>query len=319
MGDHLLWFVAGIAALALGADSAVRGLAGLARNRGVAAFGVGLVLAAFGGSVPDVALNVGAVAGGHPALALGNMIGASIVNLGLLLGLAAVVAGPLDVRSPVLKPLVIAQVVVALALLAMSHNGRIGFLDGAVLVLGFVALSVYVLGFAGGRAEPEVRAQFEAEGEQRSDAALNLLRIGIGAAILVWAARTTVEHAVGLAATAGVGDLFAGLTFVAISASLPQIALGLIAAVQRRGDVLMASVIGSNLLNLSLVLGVSSIWQPYPVAQSLVQLELPVLLAFAAMLYPLLRGDMRITRGEGFVLLLAFAALHTYQWWSVLR
>ena len=81
----------------------------------------------------------------------------------------------------------------------------------------------------------------------------------------------------------------------------------------------MASVIGSNLLNLSLVLGVSSIWQPYPVAQSLVQLELPVLLAFAAMLYPLLRGDMRITRGEGFVLLLAFAALHTYQWWSVLR
>lgn len=318
MGDHLLWFVAGIAALALGADSAVRGLAGLARNRGVAAFGVGLALAAFGGSVPDVALNVGAVAAGHPALALGNMIGTSIVNLGLLLGLAALL-GPLDVRSTVLKPLVIAQMVVALALLAMSHNGRIGFLDGAVLALGFIGLSVYLLRFAGARADAEVRAQFEAEGEQRSDAALNLLRIAIGAAILVWAARTTVEHAVGLAAAAGVGDLFAGLTFVAIGASLPQIALGLIAAVQRRGDVLMASVIGSNLLNLSLVLGLSAIWQPYPVAQSLVQLELPVLLAFAAMLYPLLRGDMRISRGEGSVLLLAFAALQTFQWWSVLR
>ncbi len=318
MGDHLLWFVAGIAALALGADSAVRGLAGLARNRGVAAFGVGLALAAFGGSVPDVALNVGAVAAGHPALALGNMIGTSIVNLGLLLGLAALL-GPLDVRSTVLKPLVIAQMVVALALLAMSHNGRIGFLDGAVLALGFIGLSVYLLRFAGARADAEVRAQFEAEGEQRSDAALNLLRIAIGAAILVWAARTTVEHAVGLAAAAGVGDLFAGLTFVAIGASLPQIALGLIAAVQRRGDVLMASVIGSNLLNLSLVLGLSAIWQPYPVAQSLVQLELPVLLAFAAMLYPLLRGDMRISRGEGSVLLLAFAALQSFQWWSVLR
>lgn len=318
MGDHLLWFVAGIAALALGADSAVRGLAGLARNRGVAAFGVGLGLAAFGGSVPDVALNVGAIAAGHPALALGNMIGASIVNLGLLLGLAALI-GPLDVRSALLKPLVIAQMVVALALLAMSHNGRIGYLDGAALVLGFVALAVYVLRFSGARADLDVRSQFEAEGDQRSDAALNLLRIAIGAAILIWAARTTVEHAVGLAAAAGVGDLFAGLTFVAIGASLPQIALGLIAAVQRRGDVLMASVVGSNLLNLSLVLGLSAIWQPYPVAQSLVQLELPVLLALSAMLYPLLRGDMRITRGEGIVLLLAFAALQTYQWWSVLR
>jgi cation:H+ antiporter len=246
------------------------------------------------------------------------MIGTSIVNLGLLLGLAALL-GPLDVRSTVLKPLVIAQMVVALALLAMSHNGRIGFLDGAVLALGFIGLSVYLLRFAGARADAEVRAQFEAEGEQRSDAALNLLRIAIGAAILVWAARTTVEHAVGLAAAAGVSDLFAGLTFVAIGASLPQIALGLIAAVRRRGDVLMASVIGSNLLNLSLVLGLSAIWQPYPVAQSLVQLELPVLLAFAAMLYPLLRGDMRISRGEGIVLLLAFAALQTFQWWSVLR
>jgi cation:H+ antiporter len=318
MGQDLLWFALGIAALALGADSAVRGLAGLARTRGAAAFGVGLLLAAFGGSVPDAAVNVAAVGAGHPALALGNIVGASIVNLGLLLGLAAVLR-PLEVRAPVLKPLGVALMATALALLAMSHNGRIGYLDGLVLLAGFGVLVVMVMRQPAVASDAGVRAQFEAEGEQLVGLPRNLLRLGVGLAVLWWASRTTVTHAVGLAASLGVSDLFAGLTFVALGASLPQIGLGLIAAVRGHGDVLLASVIGSNLLNLTLVLGASALWQPYPVAESLVNLELPALLAFSAMLYPLLRGDLRISRGEGAVLLAAFVALQVFQWWSVMR
>ena len=105
----------------------------------------------------------------------------------------------------------------------------------------------------------------------------------------------------------------------AIATSLPQIALGLIAAVRGHGDVLLAGVIGSSLLNLTLVLGATAIWHPYPVAQSLVPLDIPALIAFAAALYPLLRGDLRISRVEGGVLLLAFVALQAFQWWSVLH
>lgn len=318
MGQDLLWFALGIAALALGADSAVRGLAGLARTRGAAAFGVGLLLAAFGGSVPDAAVNVAAVAAGHPALALGNIVGASIVNLGLLLGLAAMLR-PLEVRAPVMKPLGVALMATALALLAMSHNGRIGYLDGLVLLAGFALLVVIVMRQPAVASDAGVRAQFEAEGEQLVGLPRNLLRIAVGLAVLWWASRTTVTHAVGLAASLGVSDLFAGLTFVALGASLPQIGVGLIAAMRGHGDVLLASVIGSNLLNLTLVLGASALWQPYPVAESLVRLELPALLAFSAMLYPVLRGDLRISRGEGAVLLAAFLALQVFQWWSVTR
>lgn len=318
MGQELVWFAVAVVALALGADSAVRGIAGLGRARGASAFAVGTLVAAFGGSAPDVAVNVAAVAGGHPALALGNMIGGSIVNLGLLLGLAAVLR-PLELGAPVQKPLAVALAATVLALLAMSHNGRIGFLDGAVLVAGFVAALALVVRSGVQSAAGEVRAQFEAEGETRGGLALGLLRVAIGVAVLAWAARTGVDQAVALAARAGVSDLFAGLTFVALAASLPQIAFGLAAALRGRGDVLLASVVGSNLLNLTLVLGVTAIWHPYPVATSLVQLELPVLLALSAMLYPLLRGDLRVSRGEGAVLLLAFAALQAVQWWSVLR
>ena len=318
MGQDLLWFALGIAGLALGADSAVRGLAGLARTRGAGAFVVGLLLAAFGGSAPDVAVNVAAVGAGHPALALGNMVGASIVNLGLLLGLAAVLR-PVEVRAPVLRPLGVGLMATALALLAMSHNGRIGHLDGAVLVAGFGVLVALVLRQPASASDAAVRAQFESEGEQLQGLGRNLLRIGVGLAVLWYASRAVVTHAVGLAGALGVSDLFAGLTFVALGASLPQVALGLLAARRGHGDVLLASVVGSNLLNLTLVLGASAIWQPYPVAESLVRLELPVLLAFCAVLYPLLRGDLRISRGEGAVLLAAFVALQVFQWWSVTR
>jgi cation:H+ antiporter len=318
MGQELLWFAVAIAALALGADSAVRGIAGLGRARGASAFAVGTLVAAFGGSAPDVAVNVAAVAGGHPALALGNMIGGSIVNLGLLLGLAAVLR-PLELGAPVHKPLAVSLAATVLALLAMSHNGRIGYLDGAVLVVGFVIALALVVRSGVSTAGGELRTQFEAEGETRGGLGLGLLRVAIGVAVLAWAARTGVEQAVALAARAGVSDLFAGLTFVALGSSLPQIVFGLVAALRGRGDVLLASVVGSNLMNLTLVLGLTAVWHPYPVATSLVQLELPVLLALSAMLYPLLRGDLRVSRGEGVVLLLAFAALQGVQWWSVLR
>lgn len=318
MGQDLMWFALGIAALALGADSAVRGLAGLARTRGAAAFAVGLLLAAFGGSAPDVAVNVAAVAAGHPALALGNIVGASIVNLGLLLGLAAMLR-PLEVRAPAMKPLGVALMATTLALLAMSHNGFIGYLDGVVLLAGFVALVVMVMRQPAGASDAAVRAQFETEGEQLTGLPRNLLRLALGLGVLWWASRTTVTHAVGLAGSLGVSDLFAGLTFVALGASLPQIGLGLVAALRGHGDVLLASVVGSNLLNLTLVLGATALWQPYPVAESLVRLELPALLAFSAVLYPVLRGDLRISRGEGAVLLAAFLALQAFQWWSVTK
>jgi cation:H+ antiporter len=226
---------------------------------------------------------------------------------------------PLEVRAPVMKPLGVAMMATTLALLAMSHNGRIGYLDGAVLLVGFGVLVALVMRQPAAASDAGVRAQFEAEGDQLVGLPRNVLRLVVGLGVLWWASRTTVTHAVGLAGSLGVSDLFAGLTFVAIGASLPQIGLGLVAALRGHGDVLLASVVGSNLLNLTLVLGATALWQPYPVAESLVHLELPALLAFSAMLYPLLRGDLRISRGEGAVLLSAFIALQGFQWWSVMR
>jgi cation:H+ antiporter len=318
MFNDWLWFLAGIALIALGADSLVRGVAGLAHRAGAAALSIGLLVAAFGGSMPDLAVNIEAVARGHGELALGNIIGSCLVNLGLVLGSAALLR-PLELRLPLLRPLGVALLASGFVLYAMSYNGRIGWYDGGALLAAFIALAVLVVRHGPTRAEPEVRAHFEAEALTPAAPLLGVIRIGIGAVVLYYGAQFAVTHSVAIARAFGVSELFAGLTVVAIGTSLPQIGLCLIAALRGRGDVVLASVVGSNFFNLTAILGVTALIRPYPVSASLTQLEFPALILFAASLYPMLRGDLRITRGEGAVLLLAFLALTGFQFWLVTR
>ncbi len=308
----VLGFAGGVVLLALGGDSLLRGLVGLGRAAGASALAAGLGAVAFGGSLPDLAVNLDAVVEGHASLALGNIIGSCLVNLGLVLGAAAALRA-LDVGLPLLRLLVISQLGIALALLAMAHNGRIGYLDGAVLVAGFVALAVLTVRHRATRAAAALAAQFVEHGETRPGAALQVLRVAIGVIALWYGAGLAVSHAVAVARAAGVSELFAGLTFVAIGTSLPQVLLGVLAARRGHGDVVMLSVLGSNIANLALMMGLTALIQPYPVASSLAELELPALIAFTAVLYPLLRGDMRISRGEGAALLLGFSALFVFQ------
>lgn len=313
---EITWFVVGVVVLALGADSLVRGLAGLGARLGAGAFAIGVLLTAFGGSAPDLAINIDAVVEGHGALALGNIIGSCLVNIGLGIGLCALIR-PLDVHLPLLKPFVIALMASGIVLLAAAHNGTFGFLDGGLLVVAFLVLGVLAVRHRATRAAPATVAMFEAEGQTRTHLGLNLLRLLIGAALTWYGARMVVGEAVHLAAEWRVSELFAGLTLVAIGSSLPQLVLMIVAAIRGRGDVVVMSAIGSNLVNLTLILGATALLDPYPVASSLTHLEIPALIAFSAVLYPLFRGDARITRAEGGVLFGAFVAFTAFQIWQV--
>jgi cation:H+ antiporter len=316
MSAEILWFLFGVVVLALGADSLVRGLAGLGARLRASAFAIGVLLTAFGGSAPDLAINIDAVAAGHGALALGNIIGSCLVNIGLGIGLAALIR-PLEVHLPLLKPFVIALMAAGIVLLAAAHNGTFGYLDGGLLMAAFVVLGVLAVRHRATRAAPATVAVFEAEGVTRTHLGLNLLRISLGAALTWYGARMVVGEAVYLAGQWQVSELFAGLTLVAIGSSLPQLVLMIVAAIRGRGDVVVMSAVGSNLVNLTLILGATAILEPYPVASSLVHLEIPALIAFSAVLYPLVRGDATITRAEGGVLFGTFVAFIAFQVWQV--
>ena len=299
-------FLLGLILLALGGDSIVKGAAGLGRRFGASPFVTGLLLVAFGTSLPELAVNARAVFAGQPALALGNAVGSNIANVGLTLG-AAAFAAPLLVRWRALSPLLLVLLVATVTLIALGWDGTLSRLDGCVLLAAFVAVLAYTLARAH-REQPEVRAQIDAFASTRTDLALNLVRVAIAIALLYFGARWVVQSAPVLGLALGMEPLLAGLLVVALGTALPEAAAAVAAARRGQGDLIAGHVIGSSLFNLLVVLGGMATLHEVAVPASFVRFELPAALAFALLLVPMLRGDLRVSRGEGAVLLLALLA-----------
>ena len=306
MAMALGFFILGLLLLALGGDSIVKGASGLAQKLGLSPFASGLLLVAFGTSLPELAVNARAVWVGSQSLALGNAIGSNVVNFGLTLGAAAFVA-PLLVRWRALLPLLLCFIVASIALVGFGLDGVLSQLEGAILLLAFVTVLAWA--FMRSRSEAQdVRDAIAAFASTRSDLWLNLLRFVLAAVLLYYGARLVVANAPILGLALGMAPLLTGLIVVAIGTALPEVAAAVFAARRGQGDMVMGHVIGSSLFNLLVVAGGMAAFRPMPLPASFVRFEVPAALAFALVLVPMLKGDLRISKFEGGVLLLAFAA-----------
>ncbi|KRA46554.1 calcium/sodium antiporter [Pseudoxanthomonas sp. Root630] len=298
------YFALGLVLLALGGDSIVKGASGLAQRIGASPFVAGLLLIAFGTSLPELAVNARAMWVGSQELALGNAVGSNIVNLGLTLGLAAVVA-PVVVRMRLLSPVLVLLALATLALIVFGLDGMVSRIEGMVLLLAFVAMVAFLLARARSE-DAAVRAEIEAYASTRTDLWMNLLRFVVAAALLYYGARFVVQGAPVIGVHWGLSPLLTGLLPVAIGTALPEIAAAVMAARRGQGDMVAGHVIGSSLFNLLVVVGGMAAFRPLPLPESFVRLELPAAIAFVLVLYPMLRGDLRISRREGAFLLVAF-------------
>lgn len=314
---ELLWFCGGLVLLGFGADTLLKGAAGLALRLGIPPFIVGLTIVGFGTSAPELAVNLSAAWQGRYDVALGNVIGSNIANIGLILGLSALLA-PLAVHMRLLKietPLVI---LAGVALWLLAIDGLLGRLDGALLLAGFVVLMVYVYRSVR-RESPQVREELADAAMTRTALWLNLLRVAAGLALLVFGAGVMVESAVVIARLIGLSELLIGLTIVAVGTSLPELATSLLAARRGQTDIAVGNVLGSCLFNILLILGATAMLHPLPVALSLEHIEIPAMIAFSAVIYPMLVRDLCIQRREGAVLLAAYLAFLGFQVWYALH
>lgn len=297
----------GLLFLALGGDSLVKGAAGLGAQLRVPPFALGLCLVAVATSLPELAVNARAVATGDRALALGNAVGSNIVNIGLTLG-AAALAAPLVLRWRALRPLLAVLLLATVGVILASLDGGLSRAEGGVLLLAFLA----VVAFATARASdesPEVRTEVEDFTRTRGGGVQNLLRVAVGAVLLWFGAAWVVAQVPVIGHALGMDSLVAGLVLVAVATALPEAAAAVAAALRGQGDIVAGHVVGSSLVNLLLVLGgMAAAGGMVPVPASFVRLELPLALLFALLLVPLLRGGTRVSRGEGGLLLAAFAA-----------
>lgn len=311
MGGAIGMFLLGLFLLLLGGDSVVRGASGLAQRFGMSPFMTGLLLVAFATSVPELAVNAYAVAAGQPDLALGNAIGSNIVNVGLVLGIAALFA-PLLITMRLLAAQIVFLLVATGAVLMFGLDGVIARWEGAILLAGFAAFLTFV--FRRGKSESAVvQAELSTFAVTATGLAQNLLRLGFAVVLLYFGSRLVVQHAPALGLAMGLGSMLTGLLLVSVATALPELVAMVIAARNGQGNVVAGHVLGACLFNLLFLVGGMATLRPLALPSSFVTLELPAAMAFALVLYPLLGGDFRVSRREGAVLAFGFLAWFAYE------
>ena len=304
--------VAGLALLVWSADRFVDGAAVTARHLGMSPLLIGMVVVGFGTSAPEMVVSALAASQGNPGVALGNALGSNIANLGLILGLTALLS-PIAVRSTVLRqelPLLTGVTALAAWLLSDAELSR-G--DAIVLLVVFAGVMAWSIR-QGMRAGPD--ALGDDVTDALSDRALPLgravLHLVVGLLLLIAASRVLVWGAVGIAQGFGVSDLLIGLTIVAIGTSLPELAAAIAAVRKGEHDMALGNVLGSNLFNTLAVIGIAGGIAPTATSPELFTRDLLVLsimtLSLFVMGYGFRSRPGRINRVEGGALLLGYVA-----------
>ncbi len=306
---HFGWLVAfhlaGLTALTLGGALLCRGAVGLALGMNLRPVVVGLTVVSLATSSPELFTSLIAGAEGSPGLVLGNIVGSNIANLGLILGVSALIC-PLVIRLPLIRRDVpiLAGVTVLFCLLAWNKLGR--WEGGVLLGLG-VAYLWLILRKAPPAADAMDREVAE-EVEQGARLSLgqSVGRILAGTALLAFGAELLVASSVESAVRLGVSDVLVGITIVAIGTSLPELSTSISAAVMRQADLCAGNLVGSNLFNLVLIGGGVALFFPIPVEPRFFAVEIPALLVFTALLWPFFLSGRVVSRGEGLTLLVLY-------------
>ena len=305
---QIILFVIGLAGLIYGAEWLVTGSANIARRLGISQMVIGLTVVAIGTSTPELAVSILAAVSGETDVSIGNIVGSNIANLGLILGLTAIVRA-IPVRRDTLAKDIPVMIAAAIAAAVFARDGWIGRGDGVLLLIATVAYLGLLM-----RAEmapPAVSAEeievFDPrEDRPRISPVRDMLRIAAGIGTLVIGARFLVGSATFFAAMIGVSDLVIGLTVVAVGTSLPELATSFMAARRGHSDLALGNVIGSNILNILLIMGVTSVIHPLPATPSMLTFEIPVMLVISALLLPLALRGRRIGRPEGILLIAGY-------------
>tara|TARA_Y100001935_G_scaffold121525_1_gene100675 strand:- start:155169 stop:156263 length:1095 start_codon:yes stop_codon:yes gene_type:complete len=317
----ILLFVAGLAALIFGAELFLKAVDHFGLKWGVSPLIMGLTVVAFATGAPELAISLKAAMNGSADLVLGNIIGSNIANILLILGITSLIA-PINITRRVVKidvPIVIAA---SAAVYMMSLDGSLGTLDGIVLIAGLIAYSFYTWyhikkSKEEGHPEEEMFEYEETPDQLAQGAFFYIKNIGfllIGLAMIVVGSDWMVNSAVEIATVLGLSELVIGLTIVSIGTSLPEVATSLSAARKGKADIAVANVLGSNLYNILLTLGLTLLIAPnvLDVSMQAIDLDLPFMVAVSVGCIPIFVAGFNLTRMDGAIFLLYYATYLSY-------
>ncbi|HEV7491948.1 MAG TPA: hypothetical protein VGO25_14175 [Rhodanobacteraceae bacterium] len=316
-------FVLGAVLLLLGADSFVRGIGGLALRSGLSGYAVGLASTALGALVPVLAVTLAAGYAHQPELALGNLVGASIAQMGLVLGICAL-AAPLRARLKLFAWANPALVASAVLFWLLSLDGRFGTTqlpglslainDGVVLILAYIIVAFLVIRAA--RTETsDVRNEIASATGTTMLVWRDAARVVIGVVVLPFAAVWLVDGAIAFSTDATLSPLVIGLTVLGAVTALASVPPTLIAARRGQGDFAIGHAFGAVIGSVLLLAGGLALCQTVGAARSLQHIEIPALIVLAVAIYPMMRSDGELSRREGAILLAAYALFLVGEAW----
>lgn len=306
----ILSFILGLVLLIWSAGRFVVGASALAKYCGLSSFLIGMIVVGFGTSAPELAVSLFAALGGSPELALGNAYGSNIGNIALILGFTAIIFPIVIPKSAIRMDIPLLLLATAISFILLFFNKDVSRLDGILLVLLFaVIIALQIWQGISNKAENSDNET----GSKNLLSSLFWLVLGLG--ILVGSSKLLVFGATEIAKALGVSDLLIGLTVVAIGTSLPELASSVIAA--KKGDTALAlgNIVGSNIFNSLIVVGISAIISPMNVDSLILQRDLPVT-AFLTLLLLLfgihLKNEPKIGRVKGIFLFLFYIVYTVY-------
>ncbi len=301
-----------------GAEILVRGASGLAQSFRLSKVLIGLTVVSFGTSAPEFAVSLQSGFAGQPDILMGNVIGSNIANILLILGLTSIFV-PLIVHESLIRMDVPIMIGLSGLLYLLILDGQLVRLESALLAILLIAYLGLLFWMNKKGSGASVDLNQAAEQEQETPIWKDLLFIGVGLVGLVLGARWLVAGAVDVAEYFGVSELIIGITIVAIGTSLPELATSIVAATRGEKDIAVGNVVGSNIMNILIVLGVSGAILPVdiPVQASSIRIDLPFMLLVAVCCFPVMLGGFTIHRWEGMLLFGWFVAFIVYSVLSV--
>jgi len=301
---------AGVGLLVWSADRFVDGSSSIAKNLRVPPMVIGLTIVSLGTSLPEMVVSGVAAFDGNRDLGIGNVLGSNIANIGLVLGITALIA-PLMVRSLTLKREMPVLFLVTMVAFFLMSDGELSRSDGMLLIIAMVLVLLWITSVAmRDRHDPLVEEFTESIPNQMSMQA-SIMWFCIGLVVLFLSSKMVVWAAVEIAHAFGVSDLIIGLTIVAIGTSLPELVASVTSALKNEADLAMGNVIGSNIFNLLLVLAMPGLIHPGVFSPDVLLRDFPIMLGFTVALFVVAFGfkkEGKITRFKGGLLVTGFAS-----------
>ncbi|WP_194776097.1 calcium/sodium antiporter [Pararhodonellum marinum] len=293
----------GLALLLVSAKFLVDGASSIAAKLGLSAGLIGLTVVAFGTSAPELLVSVTAALKGTSDIAIGNVIGSNISNITLVLGISALLF-PIVFPKTVIKLDYTFTLLTTLLFYGLAYNGIISLIEGIVLVILFVLVNLYFFKKIK-NTDPELSPE-DAEKLKKAPLAKAIILVLIGIVGLYFGSDLAVESAVEIAQIYGISERVIGVTIIAIGTSLPELATSVLAALKKETDLALGNILGSNLMNVLSIIGITAIVKPIEVSDLFLQTDFLWMIGFTIILFPIMLTGLKISRLEGGLLLVGY-------------